>query len=423
MLDIRYIRENSDAVKLALDKRGSKVELDPILELDARRRSVQQEVEQLKQRRNEASKQIGLRKRAGEDISGVTGEMKELSMRISTLDHEGSELNEKLQAALLTLPNCPVDDAPIGPDESGNVEVRTWGTKKTFDFEPLPHWELGERLNLFDFPRATRMSGSGFPLFRGAGARLQRGLIQFLLDLHTNEHGYEEIWPPYLVNADAMTGTGQLPKMAEDMYFSGEDGLYLIPTAEVPVTNMYREEIIDVPLPICMTAYTPCFRREAGAAGKDTRGLNRVHQFDKVELVKIVEPSTSPDEHMNILAHAETVLQRLNLPYRVLELCTGDLSFAAARCFDLELWAPGQNTWLEVSSVSNFCDFQARRAGIRYRNEDGKVAFPHTLNGSGVALPRLVVALLENGQQSDGSIDLPEVLHPYLSGMTRIEPR
>ncbi len=322
-----------------------------------------------------------------------------------------------MAGVLLSLPNVPHSSTPVGPNETANVVVREHGARPTFEFEPKSHMELGETLGLFDFPRGARMTGAGFPMFVGMGARLERALIQFMLDLHTTEHGYTEIAPPFVCNTAAMTGTGQLPKMAEDMYNVTADGLYLIPTAEVPVTNFFREEIIDRPLPICLTAYTPCFRREAGAAGKLTRGLLRVHQFDKVEMVKFVEPATSYGELEALLGNAETVLQRLGLHYRILELCTGDLSFAAAKCYDIELWAPGHDGWLEVSSCSNFEDFQARRAGIRYRDANGKAQFVHTLYGSGVALPRLVVALLENGQQPDGSVRLPEAIVPYMGGV------
>jgi seryl-tRNA synthetase len=308
----------------------------------------------------------------------------------------------------------------VGADASANRLVRTHGAPPEFAFAPRTHVALGEALGIFDFTRAARMSGAGFPLYVGAGARLQRALIAFMLDLHVREHGYTEVWPPALVNAAAMTGTGQLPKMQEDMYRLAEEDLYLIPTAEVPVTNIYREEILDRPLPVYLTAYTPCFRREAGAAGKETRGIIRVHQFDKVEMVKFVEPATSDAELETLVGNAEDVLQRLGLCYRVLELCSGDLSFAAARCYDIELWAPGQNAWLEVSSCSNFGDFQARRAGIRYRDPNRKAHYVHTLNGSGVALARLVVALLENGQQADGSVVLPEALAPYMGGQARI---
>ena len=311
---------------------------------------------------------------------------------------------------------------PVGPDASGNRVARVVGTPRVFDFSPKSHVELGETLGMFDFPRAARMTGAGFPLYLGQGARLERALVQFMLDFHVREHGYVEMSPPFVVNSASMYGTGQLPKMAEDMYAVPGDDLWLIPTAEVPVTNYLRDEIIERPLPIAYTAYTPCFRREAGSAGKETRGLIRVHQFDKVEMVRFVEPSTSYDELEKLVGHAEDILKALGLHYRVLELCTGDISFAAAKCYDLELWAPGQNGWLEVSSCSNFEGFQARRANIRYRRSDGKLDFVHTLNGSGVALARLVVALMENGQQADGTIVLPEALVPYMGGVSRLTP-
>ncbi len=421
MLDIKYIRENREKVLLALQNRQMKINIEDILVLDEERRRLLTEGEALKSERNAASKDIGQIKKEGGDISAVKEEMRQLGERIAALDHESKEITAKRDAALLTLPNIPHAGAPVGADESANVEIKSWGEPRTFTFEPKAHWDLGEQLGILDFERAARMTGAGFPMLIGQGAKLQRALIQFMLDYHVEHHGYTEIAPPYLCNGNAMTGTGQLPKMAEDMYHLSEDDLYLIPTAEVPVTNIYREEVIQRELPIYMTAFTPCFRREAGAAGRDTRGLIRLHQFDKVELVKIVEPETSCDEHEKLLQDAEAILQQLGLYFRVIELCTGDLSFAAAKCYDIELWAPGYGDWLEVSSVSNFKDFQARRAGIRFKKKDGKPQYAHTLNGSGVALPRLVVALLENGQQEDGSIELPEVLWPYMRGVKKLE--
>jgi seryl-tRNA synthetase len=420
MLDLKRIRESTDEVRRGLAAKRSGAALDTLLELDRRRRQVVTDVEALKNRRNVVSKEIGQIRKAGGDASAIMAEMREAGDRIAAADAEIARMDEELSGLLLTLPNVPHASVQPGEDATGNLVVRTHGEPRAFDFEPRPHWDVGARLGILDFERGAKLAGAGFPLLIGAGARLERALISFMLDLHTREHGYTEVAPPFVVNTASMTGTGQLPKMREDMYHVPSDDLWLIPTAEVPVTNIYREEIIARPLPIYLTAYTPCFRREAGAAGRETRGMIRVHQFDKVEMVKFVAPETSYDELETLVANAETVLKRLGLPYRVLQLCTGDLSFAAAKCYDLELWAPGQNGWLEVSSCSNFEDFQARRANIRYRRPDGKAAFVHTLNGSGVALARLVVALLENGQQADGSVVIPEALRPYLGGLERL---
>lgn len=421
MLDLKFIREQETAVRTALANRRATVDLDALLTLDRDRREALQEVEALKQTRNTVSKEIGTRKRAGEDTETQQRQMREVGEQIAALDARNRERDADLACLLLTIPNVPNPSTPVGPDASGNVLVRTEGEPFAYAFEPRTHVELAERLKLVDFARAAKISGTGFAVYTGRGARLERALIHFMLDIHTNEHGYTEVSPPFICNTDTMTGTGQLPKMAEDMYTIPEDGLYLIPTAEVPVTNLYRDEVLTGPLPVKHVAYTPCFRREAGAAGRDTRGLIRIHQFDKVELVQFVEPETSYEALDNLMGHAEEILKRLNLPYRVLELCTGDLSFAAARCYDIELWAPGQNDWLEVSSCSNFEDFQARRAGIRYRPEGGKPRFVHTLNGSGVALARLFVAILENYQNEDGSITIPDALVPYMGGLERIE--
>lgn len=418
MLDIRKYREQEDLVRQGLAAKQSKVDVDAIVSRDRERRQLLTEVEGLKSRRNTVSKEIGIKKKAGEDSSGIQAEMREVGNRIALIDEQVRRLEEELAQLVLMVPNLPHASTPVGPDASGNVVVREVGTPRVFDFQPKPHWEIAEQLGLVDFKRAAKISGAGFTLFTGKGARLERALIQFMLDLHTREHGYTEVSPPVVVNPASMTGTGQLPKMKEDMYFMAEDDLYLIPTAEVPVTNIYRDEIIEGPLPVYLAAYTPCFRREAGAAGRDTRGMIRVHQFDKVELVKFVEPETSYDELEKLLGNAEEVLKRLGLAYRVLQLCSGDLSFAAAKCYDIELWAPGHDGWLEVSSCSNFEDFQARRANIRYRDKQGKPSFVHTLNGSGVALARLFVALLENGQQADGSVVLPDALAPYMDGVT-----
>ena len=420
MLDIRFIRENAEAVKTAMRNRNADVDVDAVLELDSRRRAMVTEAEELKAERNRISKSIGLMIKEGKDPEEIKAQVREMGDRISSLDEELRQVDSKLRDGLLFIPNMPSATTPVGKDETANPVVRSWGEKKTFDFTPKPHWDLGADLGIFDFERGAKIAGSGFPLFKGRGAKLERALIQFMLDLHTEEHGYTEIAPPFMCNATAMTGTGQLPMFAEDMYNVPLDGLYPIPTAEVPVTNMYGNEILDQELPILHTAYTPCFRREAGSAGKDTRGLLRVHQFDKVELVKFTTPETSEAEHEKLTADAERVLQKLGLHYRVIELCTGDLGFSASKCYDIELWAPAQDKWLEVSSCSNFKDYQARRANIRYRDENGKPAFVHTLNGSGVALPRLVIAIMENNQNADGSIDLPEVLWPYMGGLKKL---
>jgi seryl-tRNA synthetase len=423
MLDIKRLRDAADDVRQGLASRGHETTaVDEALRLDGERREILTEVEAQKGHRNTVSKEIGKLKKAGEDTSEAQATMRGLGEQINTLDEKVRGVEASLRDALLAIPNLPHHSTPVGQDDSANPVVREVGTPRDFDFEPQSHVELGERLRLFDFKRAARMSGAGFPLYTGPGAKLQRALINYMLDVHIADHGYQEVWPPSVVNRASMTGTGQLPKMAEDMYFVSADDLYLIPTAEVPVTNIYREETIETPLPICLTAYTPCFRREAGAAGKDTRGLIRVHQFDKVELVKFVEPESSYDELESLLGDAEDILKRLGLVYRIRELCTGDLSFAAAKCYDIELWAPGQKDWLEVSSCSNFEDFQARRAEIRYRDENGKSRHVHTLNGSGVALPRLVVAIIENGQNADGSVTLPGAIVPYMGGLERLEP-
>ncbi|MDD4868922.1 MAG: serine--tRNA ligase [Kiritimatiellae bacterium] len=421
MLDIKKIRENEQEVRQGLKNRNTDTTvIDKVVELDHGRRKLLTEVEALKNRRNVVSKEIGLLKKKGENTDKIQAEMRELGDKIAAIDVQVREIDAQLEGQMLLIPNIPHNSLPVGPDKFSNKVVREYGKPVEFNFKPKTHVELGEKLGIFDFERATKMTGAGFPLFVGAGARLQRALIQFMLDLHIKEHGYTELWPPSVCNSASMRGTGQLPKMAEDMYHVILDDLWLIPTAEVPVTNFYRDEILDRTLPIYLTAYTSCFRREAGSAGKETRGLIRVHQFDKVEMVKFVEPETSYNELESLVANAEDVLKRLGLHYRVLMLCTGDISFSAAKCYDIELWAPGQNDWLEVSSCSNFEDFQARRANIRYR-KDGKVRFVHTLNGSGVALARLVVAIIENYQQADGSVILPEAIVPYMGGITKLE--
>ena len=421
MLDIKTIREREADVRAALQFKRSDVNLDAILALDKDRRGLLTEVEALKNQRNVESKKLGEIKRAGGDISAQQVTMRELGDRITDMDKRAGEIDAQLQDLLLRIPNIPHSSTPDGTDASANVAVRQHGTPQEFAFKPKTHVELGESLGILDFERATRLTGAGFPLYVGLGARLERALIQFMLDLHTREHGYTEVSTPFVVNSASMTGTGQLPKMAEDMYHITADDLWLIPTAEVPITNIYREEIIAKPLPVYLTAYSPCFRREAGAAGAGTRGLIRVHQFDKVEMVKFVAPETSYYELEKLVANAETILQRLGLCYRVLLLCKGDMSFAAAKCYDIELYAPGTDAYLEVSSCSCFTDFQARRANIRYRPKNGKPEYVHTLNGSGVALPRLVVAILENYQNADGTITVPKALVPYMDGVEVIK--
>lgn len=422
MLDLKRLRDNEAAVREGLRRKNSSVDLDAVVALDRERRVLLTEVEALKNKRNTVSKEIGIRKKKGEDVASVMAEMRELGDRVAALDDQVRGVEEKLNALWLSVPNLPHESVHEGRSSEDNKVIRVVGEPRAFDFKQRPHFEIGDRLGLFDFERATRMTGAGFPLYLGMGARLERALVQFMLDLHTREHGYLEMSPPFVVNSASMTGTGQLPKLKDDMYHMPVDDLWLIPTAEVPVTNYYRDEIIDRPLPVTFAAYTPCFRREAGAAGRETRGLIRVHQFDKVEMVRFVDPASSYDELEKLVGHAEAVLQRLGLHYRVVQLCSGDLSFAAAKCYDIELWAPGHGGWLEVSSCSNFEDFQARRASIRYRNAEGKTAFVHTLNGSGVALARLVVAILENYQQADGTVILPEAIRPYMGGIDRLTP-
>jgi len=424
MLPLEFIRTEPEKVKAAARDKRADVDIDALLAHDARRRELLHQVGELRSEHNAASRSIGPKKKAGEDLTETFRLLKEFSDRIKSVEADLKEATEEVERRLMWIPNCPADSAPEGTSPEQNVVRRTWGDRREFDFEPKPHWDLAKSLGVIDFERAAKLSGAGFALFTDRGSLLQRGLISFMLDLHTTEHGYMEVWPPVVVNRACMTGTGQLPKMEEDMYRCDVDDLFLIPTAEVPVTNIHRDEILDAEwLPIYYTAYTPCFRREAGSYGKDTRGLIRVHQFDKVELVKFVRPETSYDELEKLTANAETVLQRLGIEYRVLELCRGDLSFASAKTYDLEIWAPGIERWLEVSSCSNFEDFQARRAGIRFKEKGAKPQFVHTLNGSGVALARLVLTLLELYQQADGSVAIPEVLRPYMRGLEKLEPR
>ncbi len=423
MIDVRVLRDSPDSARAILARRHADLPalVDRALDLDRHRRASLKEVEHLKAERNRESTEVARRKKAGEEAANLLAELKQLSERIKSLDEVTRATDAELEDTLLQIPNFPLDEVPAG-DESANVIERSWGEKPTFTFEPKPHWELGQTLGLLDLPAGTKIAGTGFPLFVGPGARLVRALAGFMLDLHTTEHGYTEVIPPLLVNAAAARGTGQLPDHEGNMYVTA-DGFYLIPTAEVPVTNIHRDEILDGSrLPIGYAAFTPCFRREAGAHGKDTRGLIRVHQFDKVELVRFCRPEDSPSEHEKLLAHAETVLRRLDLPYRVVLLATGDLGFASAKTYDLEVWAAGVGTWLEVSSASTFTDFQARRANIRYRpRHDAKPSFVHTLNASGLAFPRTIIALLENNQQADGSVIIPAALVPYL-GTDRLAP-
>lgn len=423
MLDIKRIRENFEEVAEGLRRRGADLALaETARDLDAKRRTIVTQADDLKTQRNARSKEIGSLKKSGQNTDDVQAEVRAIGDKIVALDDELRQTEDMLEAAMLRIPNVPCKTIPTGADASANRVVSSWGKTTVFNFNPLDHIALGEKLGLFDLPRGVKITGSGFPLLKGVGAKLQRALIQYMLDLHTEKHGYTELLPPFVVNSASMRGTGQLPKMAEDMYHCEIDDLWLIPTAEVPVTNFHRDEILDCKLPIYLTAYTPCFRREAGSAGKDTRGILRVHQFDKVEMVKFVEPETSYDELESLLKNAEAVLQGLGLHYRILELCSGDISFSAAKCYDIELWAPGQQGWLEVSSCSNFEDFQARRLNCKYRDPNGKAKLVHTLNGSGVALPRLVIAILEQLQQEDGSVIIPEVLRPYMRGMEKITP-
>ena len=425
MLDLRRVREETALVKERLARRGNPellAQIDNILELDEERRARITEVDALRARRNEVSPRVGELKQAGrhEEADRLIREMREVAERIAVEEARLGEIEEALRTLLLQIPNLPEEDVPPGGEEANRV-LREWGETQRFDFEPKPHWDIGAALGILDFPRGAKVAGSGFPLLVGAGARLERALINFMMDVHSREHGYTELWPPFVVNRDAALGTGHLPKFGEDMYEVPLDGLYLVPTAEVPVTNLHADELLGPDaLPMRYVAYTPCFRREAGAHGKETRGLIRVHQFDKVELVRFERPEASAAALEELTSHAETILQRLGLRYRVVLLAAGDLGFANAKTYDLEVWAPGVNRWLEVSSCSLYTDYQARRANIRFRPEPGaRPEFVHTLNGSALALARVVVALLENGQQADGSVVLPEALVPYF-GADRI---
>ncbi len=423
MLDIKRIREDFDGVKAAVERRcKGDFGIDNVLEYDKQRRALLAEVEQMKNQQSVKSKEIPKMKKAGEDTTELMAEMKKLSEEIKVLDAKVSEVEANLQDALLNVPNTPNETVQIGEDDSDNVELRKWGEPREFDFEHKAHWDVGTDLDILDFERAAKISGARFTVYKGLGARLERAVINFMLNLHTEEHGFTEILPPFMVNRDAMTGTGQLPKFEEDMFYIPQKDFFLVPTAEVPVTNLRAQEIIpEAELPIYYTAYTPCFRAEAGSAGRDTRGLIRQHQFNKVELVKFVKPETSYDELESLTAAAEKVLQKLEIPYRVVKLSTGDLGFSSAMTYDIEVWMPSYGRYVEISSCSNFESYQARRAGIRFRPEEkGKPEFVHTLNGSGLAVGRTVAAILENYQQADGSVVIPEALRPYM-GIDKIE--
>ena len=416
MLDLKLIREETELVKAGLKRKGVKSDdLDTLVALDGERRKLVLESDLLKAKRNQANDEISKAKRDGKPAETLINEMKTISQKIANIDSKVGEIELKINNILYNIPNIPDKSAPDGIGQAGNKTVREWGKKPVFPFKPKDHVELGTKLGWLSFERATKVTGSGFALFQGEGAQLVRALLNFMLDLHTKKHGYREIWPPALVNSTSMIGTGQLPKMEEDMYKLEKDNFFLIPTAEVPVTNIHRDEILDEKeLPIKYVAYSPCFRREAGSYGKDTRGLSRVHQFDKVELVKFVKPENSLNELELLVKDAEEVLQLLELPYRVVLLCAGDMSFAATKCYDLEVYAPGMDRWFEVSSASVFSDFQARRMNIKYKSLAAKPQFVHTLNGSGVAFARTILCLLENHQQADGSIKIPAALKPYL---------
>ncbi|MDB4444096.1 serine--tRNA ligase [bacterium] len=424
MLELKYIRSNFDKIKEMIKNRGYDLDVSVFESIDRKRRDILPVLEGLRHDRNRVSQEIAQMKTNGEDASHVIAEMKKVSSEIKSKESELSRIEEDLNPFLMIIPNVPDESVPVGVDEKDNPVIRTWGDIRKMDFEPLPHWEIGEKSGILDFSRAAKLAGARFALYRGAGARLERALINFMLDVHTNEHGYTEVLPPFMVNAASMTGTGQLPKFKEDLFKIEGWDLYLIPTAEVPVTNIHREEILqEEALPVYYVSYTPCFRSEAGSYGKDTRGLIRQHQFNKVELVKFSKPETSYDELEKLTGNAEEILKRLGLPYRVVTLCTGDLGFSAAKTYDLEVWLPGQNVYREISSCSNFVDFQARRADIRFKRKGASgTQLVHTLNGSGLAVGRTLVAVLENYQQKDGSVAIPDALKPYMGGMASIKP-
>ena len=424
MLDIKYLRQNIELVRQKMYERGQKIDFDRFIELDAKRRDILQAVETLRNERNSVSKEIGELKKKKADASALIEKMGNVSVKIKEYDESLRLTEEELNAFVMIVPNIQHESVPQGHGSDDNKVVHTWGEKPVFSFEPKQHFELGESLNILDFTRGAKITGARFTVYRGAGAAMERALVSFMLDLHVEKHGYTEVLTPFMVNAESMTGTGQLPKFKEDLFKIEGMEYYLIPTAEVPVTNIYREEILEEDkLPIYLVAYSPCFRSEAGSYGKDTRGLIRQHQFNKVEMVKFSKPETSYDELEKLTANAEEVLEKLGIAYRTVCLCTADLGFSSAKTYDVEAWMPGQNTYREISSCSNFEDFQARRASIRFRRADnGKVDFVHTLNGSGLAVGRTVVAILENYQQADGSVIIPEALRPYMRGLERIIP-
>lgn len=424
MLDIRFVRENLDLVRRKMLERGKEVDFDLFVSLETKRRDLLQEVENLRSDRNRVSKEIGKKKQQKEDASDLIARMGEVSTRIKELDEERKDTESRLQDFMMMIPNIFHESVVYGTGSEDNPVVRTWGEKPVMKFVPKPHWEIGEDLGILDFARGAKIAGARFTVYRGLGARLERAVINFMLDLHTGTHSYTELLTPFMVNRESMTGTGQLPKFAEDLFKIEGMEYYLIPTAEVPVTNLHSQEILEEKnLPLYYVAYSPCFRAEAGSYGKDTRGLIRQHQFNKVELVKFTVPESSYDELEKLTLNAEEVLKRLGIHYRTVSLCSGDLGFSSAKTYDLEAWMPGQDAYREISSCSDFEDFQARRAGIRFRREStGKVEFVHTLNGSGLAAGRTVVAILENCQQADGSVRIPEALVPYMNGVDRIPP-
>ncbi len=422
MLDIKYLRQNIDFVAGKLRERGQEIHLEGFIALDEKRRDIIREVEALRSERNNVSKMIGERKKNRQDATEIIERMGEVSNRIKELDESQKQVDEEILQILMTLPNVPHESVVCGKGAEDNPVIRVWGEKPRFSFTPRPHWEIGEGLNILDFARGAKITGARFTLYRGLGARLERAIVNLMLDLHTGIHGYTEVLTPFMVNRESMTGTGQLPKFEEDLFRIDKVDYFLIPTAEVPVTNIHRDEILrEKELPITYVAYSPCFRAEAGSYGKDTRGLIRQHQFNKVELVKFTCPENSYEELEKLTENAEEVLKRLNIPYRVVSLCSADLGFSSAKTYDIEAWLPGQDAYREISSCSNFEDFQARRASIRFRREEGgKVEFVHTLNGSGLAVGRTLVAVLENYQQADGSVVIPEALRPYMGGVDRI---